>query len=212
MDLLSDMATESYIIPLFTDIFCGSTAWAMQAIHLRNRNGTSTAEPVWISDSKFQVPNPTGSSHRAALLRFAALVLAGNVWMQYFFQELDDIGNSKPSWIQPGEVRNILTVKSLLLSQIFWYFCYIFCFSFFLGQESYPYPCSWETSAKICEGFVTAWCKVVGFFDASGGDLLLHMEVENRTSGCLIVLTRVYINKQTYCIYIYALYSYTFIG
>lgn len=153
----------------------------------------------WTSmDLRLQIPS--SKSHRiessgGTVLSWdlLLLVLAGHVWMQYFFQELDDIGNSKPSWIQPGEVRNIPTVKSLLLSQIFWYFCYIFCFSFFLGQESYPYPCSWETSAKICEGFVTAWCKVVGFFDASGGDLLLHMEVENRTSGCLIVCSHMYI-------------------
>ena len=43
------------------------------------------------------------------------------------------------------------------------------------------------------------------FLDASGGDLLPHMEVENRTSGFFdCVLTYIYIYTHTVYIYIYS--------
>lgn len=75
-----------------------------------NRNGTSTAEPVWISDSKFQVPNPTyieswGGTVSLPLLRFAsfssswkcldAIFLSGAWWHRQQQALLDPAGRGQ---------------------------------------------------------------------------------------------------------------------
>lgn len=211
MDLLSDMATESYIIPLFTDIFCGSTTWAMQAIHLRNRNGTSTAEPVWISDSKFQVPNPTyieswGGTVSLPLLRFAsfssswkcldAIFLSGAWWHRQQQALLDPAGRGQKYTY--CEVTPLVSNLLILLLHLLLFLLLgpgKLSLPMFVGDLSKKL---WRIRHCLMQGRWIFWCFRRRPPPAYGG-----RESNIIVFDCVLTHVYIYIYKQTNILYIY---------